>query len=213
METVVRSIRLYVVERQMLFAKALCQLFSSEADMCIAGDAREFDEAAIVRARPDVVLLDGDSADGGLIKTLERFRESVPEARVCVLTMQRAPEIMQRCLAAGAQGYILKDVTPAQLTAAVRSVASGETYVAAQIAGNWMRKRSNGSRGVHLNELSGREMEVIKHIASGLSNKEISSQLNLSEKTVKNHISRIFSKLNICARSQAAVHAYRLGLV
>jgi len=125
--------------------------------------------------------------------------------------MRLQAELMQRCLAAGAEGYIVKDVTPAELLRAVKMVADGETYVDPRVAGGLLRRRSISNGRPDLDELSVRETEVIRLIAKGLSNKEISGRLNLSEKTVKNHISRIFSKLNICARAQAAVHAIRMG--
>lgn len=214
LQTTAHTIRLYVVEPQALFAKALCQLFRVEQSFEVIGEAQEIDEALLVRAQPDVVLLDVDSPEPGLIRALERCRETIPTARICALTMQRSSEIMQRCLVAGVQGFILKDNTPAQLVSAIRAIAAGDTYVDPRVAGSCLRKRANKSGyGPELNELSSREMQVIRHIGQGLSNKEISSQLRLSEKTVKNHISRIFSKLDICARSQAAVHAYRLGLL
>jgi DNA-binding NarL/FixJ family response regulator len=127
--------------------------------------------------------------------------------------MRQQPEIMQRCLAAGAEGYIIKDVTPAELMRAVKMVAGGDAYVDPRVAGGLLRRRSLSNGRPDLDELSVRETEVIRLIAEGLSNKEISARLSLSEKTVKNHISRIFSKLNIYARAQAAVHAIKIGLV
>lgn len=211
--TTVDTIRLYVVEGQVLFAKALCGVFSNEANVEIVGDAQTINETVLAKARPDVVILDLDGTNTGLVDALERCRAAIPTARICALTMRPAPEIMQRCLAAGAEGYIIKDITPAELIRAVKLVASGETYVDPRVAGGWLRRRSTGSRRADLNELSARETEVIRLIAEGLSNKEISARLNLSEKTIKNHISRIFSKLNIYARTQAAVHAIKLGLL
>lgn len=206
------TIRLYVIEGQVLFAKALCQVFTQERAFEMVGDAQTIDEAGIVRARPDVIVVDLDGTNMSLVDALERCRSIAPNARICALTMRPAPEIMQRALAAGAEGYVLKDVTPAELIRAVKAVASGESYVDPRVAGGWLRRRSTGTRR-DLNELSVRETEVIRLIAEGLSNKEISARLNLSEKTIKNHISRIFSKLNIYARTQAAVHAIKLGLL
>jgi DNA-binding NarL/FixJ family response regulator len=119
---------------------------------------------------------------------------------------------LQRCLNAGADGYIVKDIIPAELIRALKLIASGESFVDARIAGRLLR-RQNVTRGrLENSELSARETDVIRLIAEGLSNKEISARLNLSEKTVKNHISRIFSKLHIGARTQAAVHAIKSGI-
>ncbi len=120
---------------------------------------------------------------------------------------------MQRCLSAGADGYVVKDILPVELIRAVKSVAAGHNYVDPRVAGGVLKRRSGGyGRGAQ-NELSVRETEIIRLIARGMSNKEISGKLHLSEKTVKNHISRIFAKLNISARTQAAVHAIKTGLV
>lgn len=205
------TVRLYIIEAQALFAKALGQLLSTDRQIDVVGDSQSFNEGALIAARPDVVILDLDG--GGTIDILERVRVILPNARICVLTMRPTPEVMQRCLACGADGYVVKDVAPGELTNAVKLVASGETYVDPRIAGGWLRRRSTSGRKTDLNELSTRETEVIRLIAEGLSNKEISARLNLSEKTIKNHISRIFSKLNIYARTQAAVHAIKLGLL
>jgi len=196
-----------------LFAKALCQVFSQENNIEVVGDAQRVDERAVAKAKPDVVILDLDGAANGLVEDIERCRSSAPGARICALTMRPTPEVMHRCLAAGADAYVIKDIMPGEFIRAVKLVAGGDTYVDPRVAGGWLRRRSAGSRRADLNELSVRETEIIRLIAEGLSNKEISVRLNLSEKTIKNHISRIFSKLNIYARTQAAVHAIRLGLL
>jgi two-component system response regulator DevR len=205
-------LRLYVVESQRLFSKALCQVFASDPGVVVVGDSHTADAETLIRANPDLIVLD---LDGGVEVTagLAICRQAVPQARVCVLSMRPHAELMQSCLAAGAKGYIVKDSTPAELVRAVRMIADGETYVDHRIAGALLRRRSLNANGRgDVDELSMRETEIVLLIAQGLSNKEISGRLGLSEKTVKNHISRIFSKLNIGARSQAAVHAIRIGL-
>jgi DNA-binding NarL/FixJ family response regulator len=206
-------IRLYVIEGQVLFGKALCQVFAIEPDISVVGDADSVSAPSLAKARPDLILLDLDGRADELTEALALCRQAAPQARICVLSMRLQAELMQRCLAAGAEGYIIKDVTPAELMRAVKMVAAGETYVDPRVAGGLLRRRSMSNGRPDLDELSVRETEVIRLIAEGLSNKEISARLNLSEKTVKNHISRIFSKLNIFARAQAAVHAIKIGLV
>jgi len=195
-----------------LFGKALCQVFSLDPDVQIVGDSHFVDAQALHKARPDLIILDIDGNHGEVSQGLATCRETLPDARVCVLSMRPQAEAMQRCLAGGAEGYIVKDVTPAELLRAVKMVAEGETYVDPRVAGGVLRRRSISNGRPDVDELSIRETEVIRLIAEGLSNKEISGRLNLSEKTVKNHISRIFSKLHIYARAQAAVHAIRTGL-
>lgn len=207
------SVRIYVIEGQVLFGKALCQVFSMDPTLQIVGDSETVFGAALTKAKPDLILLDLDGSAVEIGEALGACREAAPQARICLLSMRPQAEMMQCCLAAGADGYIIKDVTPAELIRAVKMVAGGDTYVDPRVAGGLLRRRSLSNGRPDINELSVRETEVIRLIAEGLSNKEISSRLSLSEKTIKNHVSRIFSKLNIYARTQAAVHAIKMGLV
>ena len=209
----VKSVRVMVIEAQALFAKALCQVFASDSMLEVVGDADSIMSAQLKSLRPDLIVLDLDGHSADIGEALRRCREVLPNSRVCILSTHVQPEVMQRCLTAGADGYVVKDITPNELIRAVKTVASGSSYVDPRIAGGVLRRRSMLNGRPDLNELSSREGDVIRLIAQGLSNKEISYQLKLSEKTVKNHISRIFSKLNICARTQAAVYAIRSGLV
>ncbi len=207
------TIRLYIVEGQLLFGKALCQLFAREGTVSIVGDSETLSATSLAKSAPDVILLDVDGRPAELTEMIALCRQAAPEARVCVLSLRLQSELMQRCLAAGAEGYVIKDATPQDLMRAVKMVAAGETYVDPRVAGGLLRRRCRTNGRPEFEELSVRELDVIRFIAEGLSNKEISARLYLSEKTVKNHISRIFSKLNISARSQAAVHAVRMGLL
>src|SRR5690242_17143625 len=106
--TALDSIRLYVIEGQVLFAKALCQVFASERNIEIVGDSQTINEQAIAKARPDVVNLDLEGGLSGVVESLELCRRAVPDAKICALSMRPAPEIMNRCLSAGAEGYIIK---------------------------------------------------------------------------------------------------------
>jgi len=209
-----KRIRVMVIEAQILLSKALCQLLSLEGDIEVVGDAQTLEVATLKKYAPDIVILDLDGHVLDIDETIRRLQEALGHAKICVLTAHARPEVMQRCLSAGVEGYVAKDTTPAELVRAIKAVASGSSYADPRIAGGLLRRRSTGnSRRPDNQELSVRESEIIRLIANGLSNKEISQRLSLSEKTVKNHISRIFSKLNISARTQAAVHAIRSGLV
>lgn len=207
-----RRIRLVVIEGQALFGKALCQLLASDVQLDVLGDAATLEAATLERTAPDLVVLDLDGSSLEIDDAMRYVKSVTPNARVCVLTNHLRVEVMQRCLSAGVEGYIVKDCTPAELIRALKSVAAGSSYADPRVAGALLRRRSQATSRQEAGELSHRETEIIRLIAAGLSNKEISLRLALSEKTVKNHISRIFSKLNISARSQAAVHAIRTGL-
>lgn len=207
------GLRVAIVESQVLFAKALCGIFGEDSEFKVVGDYRTPVAAPLQAVNPDLIILDLDGQPADIAQTLATCKEATPSAHVCVLSMNLSPEIMQRCLSNGAEAYIVKDISPAELLRAVKTVADGQSYVDPRVAGGLLRRRSLNGGKPDIMELSARESEVLKLIAEGLANKQISARLHLSEKTVKNHVSRIFSKLNISARTQAAVHAIRAGIV
>jgi DNA-binding NarL/FixJ family response regulator len=209
----INGLRIVVIESQALFAKALCSVLAEDSDVKIVGDYRAPSHELLVSAKPTLIVLDVDGQLIDLNDALLLCQQAVPGVKVCILSMKLSPELMQRVLGAGADAYIVKDISPEELIRAVKSVSAGESYVDPRVAGGLLRRRSSLGSRAEIGELSTREADVIKLIAEGLANKQISARLNLSEKTVKNHISRIFSKLNINARTQAAVHAIKAGLV
>jgi DNA-binding NarL/FixJ family response regulator len=206
-------LRVVIIESQVLFAKALSAIFAEDAEFEVISDHRTPDAAALFIAKPHVIVIDLDGQPSDVAATLGICSQSVPDSRVCVLSMQLSSEMMQRCLSNGAEAYIVKDISPPELLRAIKTVADGQSYVDPRVAGGLLRRRSMNAGKPDIMELSAREAEVLKLIAEGLANKQISARLHLSEKTVKNHVSRIFSKLNISARTQAAVHAIRAGIV
>lgn len=208
-----KAIRVIIVERQALFGKALSQILAAHPDFEVICDVESIIAAPLRASRPDLIVLDFDGHNVEIGQTMRTCREAAPEARVCVLSAHVMPEVMQRCLSAGADAFIVKDISPTELVRALAMVASGTPYVDPRIAGGLLRHRSSTGGRPQMNSLSARETEIIQLIAQGMSNKEIGATLRLSEKTVKNNISRIFSKLNINARTQAAVHAIKTGLV
>ena len=206
-------LRVVIIESQVLFAKALSAIFAEDAEFEVISDHRTPDAAALTAAKPHVIVIDLDGQPSDVAATLGTCGQAVPDSRVCVLSMQLSSEMMQRCLSNGAEAYIVKDISPPELLRAIKTVADGQSYVDPRVAGGLLRRRSMNAGKPDIMELSARESEVLKLIAEGLANKQISARLHLSEKTVKNHVSRIFSKLNISARTQAAVHAIRAGIV
>lgn len=209
-----KASRVIIVERHALFGKALNQVLTSSGDFEVICDVDSITAAPLRTTRPDLIVLDFDGHNVEIGQTMRVCRDGAPQARVCILSAHIVPEVMQRCLAAGADAFIVKDVSPGELVQALMMVSNGVPYVDPRIAGGLLRRRPPGvGRTINHNALSTRETEIIRLIAGGMSNKEIGVTLGLSEKTVKNNISRIFSKLNINARTQAAVHAIKTGLV
>lgn len=209
MTAVTKPLRVCIVEKQLLFGKAVAQALSSEPDVRVIGIAADRESALMNREQVDVVVIDIDTDD--IDDIVEYYHEHLPTARICALSMQTQPELLQHCLSAGADAYIVKDSSLQELITAIKALGEGSSYVDPRVAATLLRRRNSSNRA-NANQLSPRETDIIRLIAQGLSNRDIGRRLILSEKTVKNHVSHIFSKLHFTTRSQAAVHAIRNGL-
>lgn len=203
--------RVYVIQQQILMAKALCNVLQQDAAIGIAGDGALVDAGELTRSSPNLILLDSDISFEALSDAIGICRLACPDARIGILSDHLSSEVMQRAFAAGADGYIVKDILPEELIAAVKTMAAGSLYVDPRLLGLILRKHAGIGRK-ESNELSRRESDIVRLIASGLSNRDISGRLGLSDKTVKNHISHIFAKLNVTARTQVVAYAIRNGL-
>jgi DNA-binding NarL/FixJ family response regulator len=201
--------RVLLVARQIIIGKALSALLTADGELDVLSDQRDVDEAMLATQRPDLLLIDLDTFDD-INSIVEISKRASPHTKIVVLTSCALQLTMQRCVASGVDGYIVKDVLPAEFIRACKSVCRGETYFDPRLAGELLRRLRAGAPA--MDELSIREGEIIRLIAFGLSNKEIGAQLVLAEKTVKNHITRIFSKIQVTARTQAAIYAIRNGL-
>ncbi|HEY8298359.1 MAG TPA: response regulator transcription factor [Candidatus Baltobacteraceae bacterium] len=199
-----------VIERQALLAKAICQLIAEDDDLLVAGSADKVDPQAIAALAPRLIILDADDSISNLTALVADCKRAVPSAHVCVFSEFLNSDVLLRALSAGADAYIMKDISPAEMLGSIKTVAQGNFYADPRLSGVVLRQRAQ-RRERDIAELSPRETEVVRLIAQGLSNKEISQRLLLSDKTIKNHVSSIFSKLHMTARTQVAIHAIRSG--
>lgn len=205
-------LRTFVVERQTLIAKALHSFLNQNPLIHVVGDGPSVRVDELQRTRPDLIVFGLDNATHDVAEALTLARSIVPSVRFCVLSSYANPDVMQRSIASGADGFVVKDVSPGELDVALRVLASGASYVDPRVAGGMLKRRYvTSNAGSAISELTSREADILRLIAGGLSNKEISAKLKLSEKTIKNYVSRIFSKLNVSARTQAAVYAIKAG--
>jgi NarL family two-component system response regulator LiaR len=181
-------------------------------DMEVVGEACDGAEAVELagRALPDVVLMDLVMPELDGVEATRRIREASPATKVIALTSFDDDERVFPAIKAGAAGYLLKDVRPADLADAVRRASRGEALLAPSVAARLMQEVS-GERPASAG-LTERELEVLRLIARGLSNKLIAHELVVSEKTVKTHVSNILAKLHLADRTQAALYAVREGL-
>jgi two-component system, NarL family, response regulator LiaR len=207
------AIRLVIVDDHSVVREGLRAFLRLQDGIDVVGEAAGADEAIRVAAAasPDVVLLDVVMPDGDGIAAIRRLLEVAPGARVLVLTSFADDAQIFAAMAAGAAGYLLKDVDPAALADGIRDVHAGRPALHPSVAARLMRR--GGSPGPTHGDITAREHDVLRLVVEGLPNKQIAQRLGIGEKTVKTHVSRVLAKLGVEDRTQAAVLAIREGLV
>jgi DNA-binding NarL/FixJ family response regulator len=207
-------IRILVADDHEIVREGLCTLFSEETDLLVVGEAKNGEEAVrlALALSPDVVLMDlmMPGLDG--IEATRRILAQAPAARILVLTSFAEEPHVRRAIAAGAHGFLLKDVLKEELLRAIRDVAEGRPALHPEAQRHLMRRVASGGRPV-AEELTERELSVLQLIGRGRANKDIAKALHLSEGTVKGHVSAVLAKLGVEDRTQAALFAVREGLV
>jgi len=215
-----------VCEDQELVRVGYVTIFSAQPDMEVVGEAQDGRAAveAALRLRPDVVVMDIQMP---VLDGIEATRQiagpdaEVP-AKVLMVTTFNVDEYVYEALRAGASGFLLKDAPPAELVGGIRTIAQGESLLAPTVTRSLIGRfagrlrpadTSRPAREEIVRSLTGRELEVLEHLAAGLSNAEIAGALVITPETVKTYVSRILGKLGLRDRVQAVVLAYRVGLV
>ena len=213
------TIRVLIADDQELVRTGFRVIVGAEGDMEVVGEAADGRETieAIRRRRPDVVLMDIRMPNLDGIEATRLIATDARPPRVLILTTFDLDEYVYEALRAGASGFLLKDAGAGELLHAIRVVAAGEALLAPAITRrlieDYARRPPPRERPAALAELTPRELEVLRLIARGLSNADIANQLVVGDATVKTHVARIFSKLDIHDRAQAVVLAYESGLV
>ncbi len=214
MAEVGEAIRVLVVDDHPVVRQGLRSFLSSRQGIEVVGEAGDGEAAvaAAARLRPDVVLMDMVMPGMGGVAAIRRLRAEQAEVRILVLTSFSSEDQLIPAVQAGAAGYLLKDVAPGELEAAVRSVHRGESLLDRQVVGRVMAEVAYGSPVVSAEVLTPRELEVLRLLGRGLSNRQLAATLFVSDKTVKTHVSNILAKLHLADRTQAALWAVRHGV-
>ncbi|MEV7326016.1 response regulator transcription factor [Streptomyces sp. NPDC093970] len=210
-------IRVFLLDDHEVVRRGLADLLDSEPDISVVGDAGTVDHA-LARGpalRPDVAVLDVRLPDGNGITVCRELRDQMPELACLMLTSFDDEEALLDAIMAGASGYVLKQIKGSDLVSAVRTVASGQSMLDPATTARLMRSlraepADSPAVPSEIAGLSPRERDILALIGDGLTNREIGKRLYLSEKTVKNHISRLLAKLGVQRRVQAAVIASHL---
>jgi DNA-binding NarL/FixJ family response regulator len=215
-------IRVLLVDDQQLVRTGFRMILADEPDIEVVGEAKDGAHALdlMARSEPDVVVMDIRMP---IMDGVEATRRIVAErgvrSRVLILTTFDADEYVVEALRAGASGFVLKDVPPDDFGAAIRTIAAGDALLAPSVTRQLLDRfrdrlpTTTGQQDARLRELTDRELEVLKLVARGLSNREIADRLVLAEPTVKTHVSHMLLKLDLRDRAQAVVLAYEAGLV
>lgn len=211
------AIRVLLADDHAVVRQGLRTFLDLQGDVEVVGEAADGEAAldAAERVAPDVVLMDlvMPRLDG--VAAIRALRERAPEARVIVLTSFGDDDRVFPAVRAGAAGYLLKDVEPAELVRAIRTVHAGQSVVHPAVAARLLEELADARRGPAREpgeDLTTREREVLRLLARGRSNKRIALELGVAEKTVKTHVSHILGKLGVNARTEAALFAVRHGL-
>jgi DNA-binding NarL/FixJ family response regulator len=212
-----RPIRVVIVDDHALFRRGLDLVLSEEPDIEIVGEAGDGVEA-VTRTQellPDIVLMDVRMPRATGIDAARAIRDTLPDTKVIMLTVSEDEDDLYEAVKAGANGYLLKEVAIEEVADAVRAVALGHSLISPSMASkllgefNVLARRAEERQRVMSPRLTDRELEVLKLVAKGLSNREIASQLFIAENTVKNHVRNILEKLNLHSRMEAVVYAMR----
>jgi DNA-binding NarL/FixJ family response regulator len=213
------AIRVLIADDHALFREGIRRLLGTAGDIEVVGEAKSGEDAVVLvdDLTPDVVLLDVMMPGMSGIDVARVIRTRSPRTRVIILTIHTNEEFLFDAIKAGAMGYLLKDASSEELLRAVHLVAQGEGLLApamaAKVFKEFARVAASQDLSPVLTPLTGRETEILQHVTAGLANKEIAQKLDISERTVKNHLSNIMEKLHVNSRTQAAVYALRTGIV
>ncbi|MHB8329612.1 MAG: response regulator [Acidimicrobiales bacterium] len=206
--------RVFLLDDHEVVRRGLRELLDSEDDLSVVGEASSAEEALarVSSTRPDVAILDVRLADGDGVEVCRDLRSAVPELKCLMLTSFADDEALFSAILAGASGYVLKQIKGVDLVAAVRSVAAGESLLDPALTRQAMvRLRGERAEDERLARLTAQEHKILELIAEGKTNRQIADDLFLAEKTVKNYVSNLLSKMGFTRRTEAAVYAVRLS--
>lgn len=215
------AIRVLIVDDQALFRRGLHVVLGTEEHIDVVGEADNGEEAVALAERlaPDVVLMDVRMPRLGGIDAARRIRELAPSTRILMLTVSDEEEDLYEAIKAGANGYLLKEISVEEVAEAVRAAVQGQSLISPSMASKLLNEFNSLARRAAEQEqaptpvLTARELEVLRLVARGMSNREVAAALFISDNTVKNHVRNILEKLHLHSRMEAVMYAVRRRLL
>lgn len=214
--TATRAARVLIADDQTLFRSGLARLLDGDDRVSVVGEAVDGLDAVklALAVKPDVVLMDIKMPNLDGIEACRRIVTENPKIKILMLTTFEADNHVIQALKAGASGYVLKDSQASAIVSSIVAVVAGERVMAGAVANRVLEMLTGGTTPKEFYDgLTAREVEILKLLATGMANKQIAFKLKISEKTVRNHVSNMYEKLNIYDRAQAVLYAVRKGLV
>ena len=208
-------IQVAIVDDQPLFTDGLGRIVGAQQGMEVVGIAHDGESGVRMceELRPDVILMDINMPVMDGVTATSRIREILPDVKVLILTVNSDDMNVFQGIKAGATGYLLKDCTPDDLSRAIETVYAGDTIMSPEVARKMLLAFEEVDEEPEAPDLSSRELDVLRAIARGKGNKQVATDLGISGKTVRNHVSNIYKKLHIYDRTQAVLYAIREGLI
>jgi DNA-binding NarL/FixJ family response regulator len=212
-------IRVLLVDDQMLIRQGIKLLLTGESDLQVVGEAANGLDALqqVEKLKPNVVLMDVRMPELDGVNATRQIAARFPETAVIILTTFDDDETIFEGLRAGARGYLLKDISAEEMTAAIRTVAAGgaliQPSITRKVLSEFARMAAPTNAASLIEPLTERELDVLRALAEGCSNREIADRLVITEGTVKNHVSNLIAKLNVRDRTQAVLKGQQLGLL
>ncbi len=213
------TMNILIVDDHILFREGLVSLISRQPDLNIVGEAGTVADAiALARLRnPDLILMDFTLPDGTGVDAMRKILAENPDAKIVFLTIHEDDERLFSAIRAGAKGYLLKNIPVAKLVASIRGLEEGEAPISRQMISRILNQFSQEpsrapERDSRLSQLTGREVEILRELATNATNQEIANRMFISESTVKNHVHNILEKLELSNRREAIEYAMHNGL-
>ncbi len=209
------KIRVMIADDHAMVRQGLKTILELEEDICVVSQASNGEEAVAMAKKvgPDIILMDINMPVINGLQAIKMLKQEPVNYKIIVLTLHQDREYLFKTLQLGCEGYVLKDAESSVLIEAIRNVYRDQTYIQPNMTGELVKEFNRVTLYEQdksiVNNLTNREVEVLKLIAEGMINKEIAKTLFISEKTVKNHISNIFKKLDVNDRTQAAIYAFK----
>jgi DNA-binding NarL/FixJ family response regulator len=212
------KIKIFIVDNHPIVRQGLSQLIKQEIDLALCGEAGDIRGvlSTIKKCMPHIVIIEISLGTFSGLKLIEDLCHEHPDIRVLILSIHDEVLYAERCLKAGAKGYIMKNETPEQLLLAIRTIINGDTYISAKLAPKLIKKLVSKSTGVNsstIEQLSNRELEVFQFIGQGMKTRDIAETLNLSIKTIETYIAHIKKKMDFKSSRELFLYAAQLSII